>query len=736
MTDWRLSMQAIRPRFLQLFQRFQRCLMLRCRFALLILSGARMISVASAAPPVVPLASELLSAACRTSAESAKSTSVAALLPPLNRAAAVGEWLSASVDQRDWSGYLSRYVLPLTSVDGAAGAGPAIAPVWEAGALLTGDAGHAPQPVPAARQIYKAVVQADGALQGQPFVWEALSASQQRMLDRRAPASRVPDGLGPRRLDFLRGARSDEGSVFRRRRSVLGDALHSAPVLVAAPAGTAQDAEYQAFRRRYASRRPLVYLGANDGMLHAFDMADGRERYAYVPNALFPYLSLLSDPAYVHRAYVDGTAIAGDVRIGAAWRTVLVAALGAGAQGLLALDVTDPETLDARIALWEFTDADDPMVGNVMTTPQLARVQVGADSTRAVAVFASGLNNYAVDGHTSSAGKGALFLAALDKPRAEGWRLNANYFRLITPIAEPDLPNGLSAAALLADRDGLLRFAYAGDLQGNLWRFDLHGHAPRSAAVERLFTARDAAGRPQPITQQPSIVYADDGGYLILFGTGRLLNRDDLAAASFASQSFYALHDTLARPIALIAGRHDLSERRLSPNGEGQFDLAAHEAGTELGKRGWFIDFWQSERTGERSLGGAQVSDGVLLFNTLLPGATSCSAARSRSYALKVLTGLPAPSALATMPAAAMVGLLQPVYVDKQPVLPLASRRTTTLPTGAIKVEGALAPVMLASDGAAMLTLAPLARVKVTRRAGRLSWREVSNWRELYEASR
>jgi len=352
MIDWRLSMQAIRPRFLQLFQRFQRCLMLRCRFALLILSGARMISVASAAPPVVPLASELLSAACRTSAESAKSTSVAALLPPLNRAAAVGEWLSASVDQRDWSGYLSRYVLPLTSVDGAAGAGPAIAPVWEAGALLTGDAGHAPQPVPAARQIYTAVVQADGALQGQPFVWEALSASQQRMLDRRAPASRVPDGLGPRRLDFLRGARSDEGSLFRRRRSVLGDALHSAPVLVAAPAGTAQDAEYQAFRRRYASRRPLVYLGANDGMLHAFDMADGRERYAYVPNALFPDLSLLSDPAYVHRAYVDGTVIAGDVQIGAAWRTVLVAALGAGAQGLLALDVTDPETLDARTALW------------------------------------------------------------------------------------------------------------------------------------------------------------------------------------------------------------------------------------------------------------------------------------------------------------------------------------------------------------------------------------------------
>jgi len=741
----RISMYAAGPRIqqpsqpaqhLRPAQHLHRWLMLWCRLLLLAMLGAWSMNVALAAPPVVPLATDLLTAACRTAADSPKTDSVSALLPPLNPASAVGEWLSGSVDQRDWSGYLSRYVLPVGSADGAAGTGPSIAPVWEAGALLTGDASHAPQPVPEERQIYTALVQADGALQGLPFVWKALSSAQQRMLDLRAPASTVPDGLGARRLEFLRGARGDEGSVFRRRRSVLGDSLHSSPVLVAAPSGTTQDPEYQAFRRRYASRRPLLYLGANDGMLHAFDMADGRERYAYVPHALFPYLSLLSDPAYGHRAYVDGAAIAGDVRIGAAWRTVLVSALGAGAQGLFALDVTDPEALDARTALWEFTDADDPMVGNVMTTPQLARVRLRDDGERGVAVFASGLNNYAADGHSSSAGKGALFLAALDKPREEGWRLNANYFRLTTPIAEPDLPNGLSAPALLADRDGLLRFAYAGDLQGNLWRFDLHGHAPWSGAAERLFTARDAAGRRQPITQQPSIVYADDGGYLILFGTGRVLNRDDLAAASFASQSFYAVRDRLARPIVAIAGRRELSERQLSPNGDGRFDLAAHETGTDAAKRGWFIDFWQSELTGERSIGAAQVIDGALLFNTLLPGATACSAARSRSYALNVLTGLPARSALATLPAAAMVGLLQPVYAHKPVVLPLASRRTTTLPTGTIKVERELAPVVLATDGAAMLTLTGLARVKVTRRAGRLSWREISNWRELYEASR
>ncbi|MYM41097.1 pilus assembly protein [Duganella qianjiadongensis] len=697
---------------------------------------------AYAAPPVVPLASEPLTTACRARGDSGNSaaadsasrvTGAAGYFPLHERATSAGTWLAASVDLRDWSGYFSRYVLPPEAANAGATI-TSVAPLWEAGQVLTGERNRPPVPLPEARRIYTAQTEPDGVLRGIPLVWSALSATQQRMLDKPSPSAAAPDGLGARRLAYLRGVRSDEGGPFRRRQSLLGDALRSTPVLVAAPASDLQDAAYAAFRQRYAQRRALVYLGANDGMLHAFDMADGVERYAYVPNALMPYLNLLTDPEYVHRAYVDGPLVSADVRLSRGWRSVLLGAFGAGAQGLFALDVTDPDALDADSVLWEFTDADDPMVGNVLTVAQLARIRLRTGGESAVAVFASGMNNYNADGHASSAGKGALFLLMVEKQRTEGWRLNTNYFRLITPVSDALLANGLSAPALLTDRDGMLRFAYAGDLQGNLWRFDLHGGAPWSGGVERLFTARDAQGRRQPITQQPTIVYGSDGDYLILFGTGRLLNRDDLAAAGFVTQSLYALRDDLARPVSVISGRQQLTQRQLWPNHAGLFDVTG--AVMETGSRGWFIDFWQSERTGERSIASTSVIDGTLVFNTMVPGAEICSPAQSRSYTLNALTGLPASSALLAMPATAMVGLLQAEYEERSMLLASARTADRPMPTGAVKVRQGLSKVVIRRDTQGAIKVETIARISTVRRAGRLSWREVSNWRELHEANR
>lgn len=697
---------------------------------------------AFAAPPVVPLAAEPLTTACRASGEpgfsgtadaASRVTGATAYFSMRERATSAGTWLAASVDLRDWSGYFSRYALPPESAN-ASGVPLSVAPLWEAGQVLTGDHSHPPMPLPEARHIYTAQVQSSGGLRGIPLVWSALSSAQQRMLDKRSPAAKAADGLGGRRSEYLRGVRSDEGRPFRRRQSLLGDAPHSTPVLVAAPSGDVQDATFAAFYQRYAQRRALVYLGANDGMLHAFDMADGVERYAYVPNALMPYLNLLTDPDYVHRAYVDGPLVAADVRLSRGWRSVLLGAFGAGAQGLLALDVTEPDALDADSVLWEFTDADEPMVGNVLTAPQLARIRLRAGGEVAVAVFSSGMNNYSADGHASTAGKGAIFLLMLEKPRMEGWHLNVNYFRFITPISDALHANGLSAPALLADRDGLLRFAYAGDLQGNLWRVDLHGGAPWSGGVERLFTARDAQGRRQPITQQPTIVYGTDGDYLILFGTGRLLNRDDLATPGFVTQSLYALRDDLARPVSVISGRQQLAERQLWPNHAGLFDVSG--AVMEVGSRGWFIDFWQSERTGERSIDSASVIDGTLVFNTLVPGAGICSPAQSRSYALNALTGLPASSALVALPAAALVGLMQTEYAGKSLLLASARTADMPMPTGAVKARRELNEVVIRRDTQGAIKVESVARIRTVRRAGRLSWREVSNWRELHEANR
>lgn len=687
-----------------------------------------------AAPPVLDLASEPLTAACRPASPGGARVAGASLLavaPAVASTASTapatsaGDLFGATLDAADWGGHFERFALPAPGL----ALPPSAAALWDAGALLTGGAGRVPSPLPEARKVYTAVVQTDGQLAGIPFAWPAMSDAQRALLDR-PPHAAAADGLGERRIAYLRGERGDEGALFRRRTSVLGDSINSTPVLVGPPSGNSLDADYRAFRERHKSRRPVIYLGANDGMLHAFDAGNGGELYAYVPDALMSTLNRLPSIDYVHRAYVDGPAGSGDALIAGNWRTVLVAALGGGAQGLFALDITDPEALDEHAILWEFTDRDDPMMGNITTLPQGIKVRTsrgaGAATYRYFAVVSSGLNNYVRDGHLSSAGKGALFLLALDKARDAPWRLNVNYFRLVTPISDPAMANGLSAPALIADRDGALNYAYAGDLQGNLWRFDFSSWP--GAAAKALFVARDGDGNRQPIAQQPMVAYASGGGYLILFGTGRLFDRSDLSASSFTTQSFYAIHDSLSVPMDVVSGRRQLTERVLAASGG---DLLSIGGGTmEAGSKGWYVDFLQSARTGERSLGGGKLVGGAVVFNTLLPGADKCDASRSRSYVLQALSGLPGGISTASVaPAAPIVGVLQSTYSAVPSLVQQAVSHGPPDPTGQLVVEKGYAVVNASARDTTVV-----GSVKVHLRSGRLSWREVANWRELHEA--
>lgn len=644
--------------------------------------------------------------------------------------APLGDLLSATLDLSDGGGHFERVSLPEV---GAASPG---AVLWDAGAILTGAPGLAPVPEPEARRLYTSIVQADGRLAGIPFAWPALSAAQQVMLDQAPLPHATSDGLGERRVAYLRGDRSDEGTLFRRRSSVLGDSINSTPVLVGPPSGVALDAGYMAFRERNKARRPMIYLGANDGMLHGFDADSGIERYAYLPDALMPALNHLPGAGpvpgagYAHRAYVDGPAISGDALIAGNWRTVLISAMGGGAQGLFALDVTDPEALNEASALWEFTDRDDPMMGNLATLPQIAKVRTShgeaAANYRYFAVATSGLNNYASDGHSSRAGKGALFLLALDKPHDAPWKLNANYYRWTTLISDSSMANGLSAPALTFDRDGALSYAYAGDLQGNLWRFDFAGWP--SVAVQALFTARDADGRRQPIAQRPMLAYATGGGYMVLFGTGMLFDRSDLSAGGFVTQSFYGIHDSLTVSIDAVAGRRQLTERVLDASSADLFNLSGAEIAP--GSKGWYVDFLQSSRTGERSIGSGALASGAVVFNTLIPGPDKCGASRSRTYVLNALTGLPEGRSTASIdPTAPIVGLLQPTYPTLLALVPQSSTPSAPDPTGQVVVAKNYAVANVSAGEVAVAGV-----VKVRLRSGRLSWREVANWRELHEA--
>ncbi|MFC3374352.1 pilus assembly protein [Rugamonas sp. CCM 8940] len=722
-----------------------------------------------AAPPLLAISAEPLTAGCALAGAAAQAPMHGAAVAP---ALVGGDIFQADLQPSDWSGHVLRYGLTLDAGGAAAGA-----PKWDAGEILTGAPGRLARPEPARRNIHTAIARSDGTLDSVPFEWAALSSAQRAALNQApalnqagslnlaasagaapaAPAATAEvaatqrsDGLGEQRLAFLRGDRTLEGGVFRRRGSVLGDSVHATPVYVGAASAGVGGADYAAFHSRSLARRGVLYLGANDGMLHAFDAADGVELYAYVPQAVFAALNQLSSPRYVHRAYVDGPAAAGEALLAGRWKSVLVSGLGGGGQGVFALDVSDPERLGADTLLWEFGDADDPAMGNVVGVPQIARLRVrtvqGVAELRHFAVVASGLNNYADDGHRTAAGEGALFLLALDKPRGTPWRRNVNYYRLNTPVADPALANALGPPALAADADGALRYAYAGDLQGNLWRFDFSAGAPWSGAVgpgagrTPLFVARDAAGERQPISQQPRLAFASGGGYLVLFGTGRLIEQADRLPSRYAQQSWYAIVDKLAQPAEVVAGRRDLTQRvaialpAAAGNGSGGGgngngngaggDYAFAGAPLAPDSKGWYIDFPQSAGTGERSLLGAVLAGGSLFFDTLLPSRDPCAAALSRSYALDVLDGV-----------AAATGRPQPDYAPAAPLL-----RQTAVVNGARTAGGQVAQrksvaiVRFRADPAT--PLAQAGSVSLSAPAGRLSWREVANWRELHDATR
>jgi len=658
----------------------------------------------------------------------------------------------------NWSGRLTRRAL---AVD-AGGAIQAGAVLWEAGAMLSGDGGQDParpaSPAPALRKLYTANMLADGGSSVIPLAWQALSEAQRDALDRpplagNATEVSVRDGLGERRLAYLRGDRSLEGSLFRRRGGVLGDSINAAPVYVGKPSAAMTGTGYANFYDSHLARRAVVYLGANDGFLHAFDAASGGELFAYLPNALFDTVSALAEPSYRHRAYVDGGAAVGEASVAGQWKSVLVSGMGGGAQGVFALDVSDPDHFAVNGLIWEFTDKDDAGIGYVLAPPVLAKIKIasrtGVPEYRYFALVASGLNNYVDDGKSrfTAAGTGALFLLALDKPAVQPWKLGQNYYKLVTAISAPSMANGLGPPALVVDADGAVRYAYAGDLQGNLWRFDFTGMPPWSNAVgpgpdnAPLFVARDGGGRRQPITQQPNVVFAPGGGYLISFGTGQFFGRADAVPGTFQPQSFYTIRDNGTK--AVVPGRVALASRSLDAAGEGPdgrfavhgdpFDFLGPSA-----KAGWYLDFADTERSGERSISKAVLAAGKVFFNTVLPGSDPCAAAATRSYGLDVLTGL-AFDEQGRPQSGLLTGLWSEQAMPGAPVVVDMSvatgQRDATGRALATRHYVVLNPGKPGSNLGTAAGATVLSKGVLAMPARRLSWREVANWRELHEGA-
>lgn len=404
------------------------------------------------------------------------------------------------------------------------------------------------------------------------FNWANLGTAQKAALK---VTTAETDATATTRVNFLRGDRSLEGGTsakpLRQRNSRQGDIVNSALWYVGPPVSNHALNGYRAFAAKHAARVPMVYVGGNDGMLHGFSALDGAEKIAYVPKGVFANLKELTLPGYIHRYYVDGSPFSGDVDIGSSttpnWRSMLIGTLGAGGKGYFVLDITTPGStattgptavasnfaasnaaslvvMDKTAAAGDATTGDAADIGHIFAAP-IVEDNNPQKSTQVVR-----LNNgrWAVvlgNGYNSRNERPVLLIQYLD---------GARELKTLVAAATGDnaASNGLSAPRLVdLDGNGTPDIAYAGDLRGNLWKFDI-GSADAAQwntafSGRPLYSAVYTSGNSssvQPITAAPVVKLNDrDGlGLMVAFGTGRNITEGDRTDVSV--QTIYSVLDS------------------------------------------------------------------------------------------------------------------------------------------------------------------------------------------------
>lgn len=573
----------------------------------------------------------------------------------------------ARFSSQNWSGQLIKY-----NINSSTGE---MTPTWDARNLLTNSS---------TRNIYFNKANSLTAL-----TWENLPKHLQDLLNKND--NNETDSEGQNRLSYILGNRSREGTNsnnFRERDYLLGDIIHSSPVVVSKPdslpylmdkaAGSnapgSNNQKYDDFYTEQSERKKRIYVGANDGMLHGFD-EDGIERFAYIPTAAFDNLHFLSSQTYQgtrHRYFVDGPIITSDILMDIngqkKWRTILIGSLGAGGRAIFALDVTEP---GKERLLWEFNSSNDSDLGYTFGRPIITKLHNGE--------WGVILSN----GYNSENDKGALFV------------LNAATGSVIKKftVNTGNLINGLSSPRA-ADINGdlITDYIYAGDLQGNMWRFDLYdsnkstfedigseGSISTSSADSwriafggtPLYRARITNSSQQsvvqPITTAPVLVRHPSGtGYIIVFGTGKYIESSDATADTTKSMSLYGIWDAQMDPSKGIANttpslsRDNLVTQFITEQGNSNFSEDSSKSnprdyrvvsrntvtwmnsqGTAINKYGWYLDLKNgSNLTGEMIATDLTVRANLLLATTTTPNADPCKPDIDRwTLAIDAVTG-------------------------------------------------------------------------------------------------
>jgi type IV pilus assembly protein PilY1 len=508
-------------------------------------------------------------------------------------------------------------------------------------------------------------------------------------------------------INYLRGDQTLEtgaSALFRRRVSLLGDIANSSPLYLAAPVNRNYQrynwdgaASYRTFLASKADRAPVVYVGANDGMLHAFDGTNGREIMAYIPRQILTAeadLAAFADTNYQHKYYVDGSSVVFDAYVNTAWRSILLGSLGRGGNSLFAIDVTDPTVIGTPGAtdkvLW---DKSYPELGVTTNKPVIARLNNG----KWVAIAGYGYNN--------STNKAGLLVIDLE---------NGNVLKRLETTSGS--PNGLGQVeGWDATGDGNMDWFFAGDIMGNIWKFDLSS-ADASAwnvaySGQPLFTAKDTAGDAQPITGGISLSSQPDTGHLwIFFGTGKMLSSEDPLLSD--PNSWYGIRDGV-----VINGRADLKAREIIAQEDNARVIEPGAPFDMLSARGWYIDLADAR---ERIVNRPQLVGNSLVINTITPGDNDCNPQGS-GWVMSVspYTGSRLSYLFYDRNGDGVVDSDDSIVVDGENV-PVTGIRFDGMPSEPVFFEGTMV-VGLADTRIANVTVSP----EVLR--GRVSWRELTN---------
>jgi len=468
------------------------------------------------------------------------------------------------------------------------------------------------------------------------FAWAGMSAAEQAYFSNKCvPSSNLSQCIlltapqlvlandGQNMVNFLRGQTQHEGGVYRDRLHVLGDTVNATPAYMREPRFAFADAvtpDYGSFKTANTSRQATLFIAANDGMLHAFNADTGAEMWAYVPKMVMPNLYKLAEDNYAtkHQYFVDGSPELMDVFIGGAWKTILVAGLNSGGRGYYALDVTNPASPKS---LWEICSdstlcaVSDTDMGLSYGNPVITK---RPSDGKWVVHVSSGYNNV-------SPGTGKGFLFVLDA--ATGAILE----KVDSGAGDTATPAGLGKIAVWADSgntDNTGKYVYAGDLLGNVWRFDMTA-SPTN--VLKLGTLTDVSGRPQSVTTRPELGLVQ-GNRVVSVGTGRYLGVSDLqdpatwvpASTDAFQQSFYAIKDKginygdIRTSGNLVEQTITVVSSTLRSSSTNSVDWSS--------ANGWYLDFNPgNDSPGERVNIDPTLVLGTLVVITNVPASDACT---------------------------------------------------------------------------------------------------------------